>query len=45
MISGKTPAMRMAWALLALAAPSANAGMVFGPYLIWMNFAGDPTAD
>ena len=32
-------------AALAVAAPSARAGMVFGPYLIWMNFAGDASAD
>jgi len=37
-----------AWALLAalcVAAAPARAGKVFGPYLIWMNFAGDPSAD
>ena len=32
-------------ALLALAAAPARAGMVFGPYLIWMNLAGDASAD
>lgn len=32
-------------AVLALAAVPARAGMVFGPYLIWMNFAGDAAAD
>ena len=32
-------------AALAFLAPSARAGMVFGPYLIWMNFAGDASAD
>ena len=41
---------RAAYALLAaltltLAAMPARAGMVFGPYLIWMNFAGDTSAD
>jgi hypothetical protein len=32
-------------AALATAASPAQAGKVFGPYLIWMNFAGDPSAD
>ena len=32
-------------AILALAAPYANAGMVDGPYLIWFNLAEDPAAD
>ena len=32
-------------AALALLPPSAWAGKVFGPYLIWMNFAGDASAD
>jgi len=39
--------LRLAAALasLALLAAPASAGMVFGPYLIWMNFAGDASAD
>ena len=32
-------------AALALLAPSAWAGKVFGPSLVWMNFAGDAAAD
>ncbi len=34
-----------AGAILALAAPSADAGMTDGPYLIWFNLAEDPAAD
>jgi len=34
-----------ALALMALTAPCAHAGTVFGPYLIWMNLAGDAAAD
>jgi hypothetical protein len=40
-------ALRLSALLAALASASAPAfaGMVFGPYLIWMNFAADPSAD
>lgn len=40
-------ALRLPALLAALALPSApaSAGMVFGPYLIWMNFAADTAAD
>ena len=32
-------------ATLALASAPARAGMVFGPYLVWVNLAGDASAD
>jgi hypothetical protein len=35
----------LASVLLALAAPRAHAGMVDGPYLIWVNLADDASAD
>ena len=36
---------RLVLAAIALLAAPAHAGMVFGPYLIWFNLAGDAAAD
>ena len=38
-------ALCMLIATLALPGAPARAGMVYGPYLVWMNLAGDPAVD